>query len=332
MATTDTTQISNQYRTHFSKMLLDTVVEEVRLNEFAMEAELPRRIGSKEIQWFYRAPAVASNVQALTEGTPITVFASHSLSTVSKELVLLGEAAKITEKVDWTGFFNMLEMESVAMGEDAALDADTRSRNEIVAGVTTSGQRRYAQGAPDWATLAGRNVEQAKFKSQDGLDAMTKLKKNRAKKINGCYPCLLEPEGMRDLRLDPRWVDAAKYGATRQLFKDEVGELDGVRYVEHTNPFVEDGADAGSQGTSDDTGLQADKIYTAIILGKGAFGVPKLAGTNSPWKPQITLVTEPDHADPLGQTKIAGWIAYWATKLLREIFVCTIRHKTAWAG
>jgi N4-gp56 family major capsid protein len=116
---------------------------------------------------------------------------------------------------------------------------------------------------------------------------------------------------------DDDWIRASHYGKPEQLFSGEVGRLDGVRYVEHTNPFTH-GSDQAQWDEYDADGVVVNTLFT----GKGAYGAPKLAGTGTPWKPQV-LIT-PDQAsdsDPLNQRRSVGWKVFWNSILLNENYV-----------
>lgn len=334
MGTTDTTLLANTYQTYYSKKLLDHAVNELRLNEFAMEAELPKSIGSKVIRWFRKAEADASQVQTLTEGTPISTFREVPLTAVEATLVQYGEAAKITDIVDMTGLFDALQQNIATMGEDCALHADTATRNELCH-ASTGLTKMYAQGLANFAAVAGATAANSKVKGADLLRAATKLVINKAKMIGGNWVAILAPQHAYDVKRDADFLDAAKYSAVTKLFKGEIGTLWGVRCVEATNPFQEDEtegtyASTFSSGGTNTTGF----IYTSIITGKGAYGTPKLAGTQSPWKPKVMIVPpgKAEKADPLGQYGTAGWKSFWVSKVLNANFGIALRGKTEFAG
>lgn len=324
MATTTSTTLSNTYQTYFSKKLLDHAVQELRLNEFAQQAELPRNAGSKVIRFFRPAVADATQVQTLTEGTPIATFRDVTYTPVDATLVQIGEAAKITDIVDMTGLFDALKQTNETMAEDCALDADTRTRN-VICHETTGLRKMYAQGLADWAALAAEAVATSKLTGADILRAATSLMISRAKMFEGGYVCVIPPQCSYDIKRDSDFLEAAKYSAVQKLFKGEIGTLWGVRIVEATNPFIED--NSGAEGTY----AAAGEIFCTVVTGKGAYGVPKLAGTQSPWKPKVLVVPpgRPEKADPLAQYGTAGWKAYWVPVLLNAQFGRIIRSHAA---
>ena len=89
--------------------------------------------------------------------------------------------------------------------------------------------------------------------------AQTWLKKNKAPKIEGSYVAIIHPSVAFDLRNSEEWKEYHKYNDVAPIFKGEIGELHGVRFVESTASKVwKDGAVA---------------TYATLFLGKDAFGI-----------------------------------------------------------
>jgi N4-gp56 family major capsid protein len=313
------TSLVATYQKHFSKKLLEHAVQELRLNEFATEADLPRNAGAKTITFFRPSEADASQVQELEEGTPISTFRDIVYTPVEVTLKQLGEASKITDIATMTGLFDALKQSIATMGEDCALDADSRTRN-VLCHASTGLYKRYAGGFASFASLAAAAVADAKLTGADVLDAATSLKNSRAPRLNGGYVAVIPPSCSRDIMRDDDWLETAKYSQAMKLYKGEIGSLWGVRFVEATNPMLE-----AAEGTYNAAGT----ILTTVVLGRGAFGVPKLAGTKSPWKPSVIINDKPDKSDPLNQFITAGWKAYWASMVLDRRFGRALRSKTA---
>jgi len=174
----------------------------------------------------------------------------------------------------------------------------------------------------DFTSLLGLSAENAKMTRGVALGAITTLKVNKTPKINGSYIAVIPPAISHDLQQDQVFLDAFTRSDISALRRGELGTVDKVMYVEATNPFQEDVYKTHSSSGS---------IYTSLFFGKNAYGVPKLAGTNSPWKPSIIINDKPDKSDPLNQYCTAGWKAFWAAKLLNSNFICAVRSKTTYA-
>ncbi|HLP07937.1 MAG TPA: N4-gp56 family major capsid protein [Opitutaceae bacterium] len=335
MATQTQSTLSNSYQGYFSKKLLDYAVPMLRLSEYATEADLPKNAGSLSISFFRPSAPTVANIQSLSEGTPISTFGNYTLTKIDATLAQIGEAAKITDIVQMTALFDALKQNVELFGHNCALKADTLIRNALNA-ETTGLTIRRAAGAADWATL-NSDTTTSFCTATDLLDSRTKLIMNRAPSIGGEYVAVAPAEVTRDLMKDDDWLDASKYSAVKQLFKGEVGSLFGIRVVEATNPFVATGsataADEYTYATAGTAGLAAgSKVFTTQILGKGAFGVPKLSGTQSPYKPQVIINDKPDKSDPLNQFITAGWKAYYVAVVLNTTFGIALKTKSRFAG
>lgn len=329
MATTTSTTLSNTYQGYFSKKLLGYAEQLLRLNEFATQEDLPANMGSKTISFFRPSAPTTSNVQSLTEGTPISTFGDVTYTKIDFTLAQVGEAAKITDIVTMTSLFDALKQNIETMGGNCALYADNISRNALNA-QTTGLTIRRANAAATWTGL-NSDATTSFMTAAELLDCVTALKVNRAPTFGGDYVAVCPPQVTRDLMRDTDWLDAAKYSAVKQLFKGEVGSIYGVRVIEATNPFIAKGsATAGDEYVYDASGTSGlaagSDIYTTMVLGRGAFGVSKLKGTQSPWAPKVIINDKPDKSDPLNQFITAGWKAYYTAGVLNTTW--GIAHKS----
>lgn len=345
MATSTTNTLANSYQRYFSKELLKHAIQLTVLDQFGLKQKMPKNKGAKTISFFRRSASTASAttglvtaVQTLTEGVPINSYTDATLLRVDVPLIQYGEATRITDILSMTELFDALQQNKDMMAEDCALNADSITRNALVnasqGGVslqTATGNtteyiaKRYAQNATSFANLQAQSNSGAKITAIDFLDAATQLKLNRAPTWSGYYVAIVPPQISRDLQNDPDWIDAANYGATEKRFKGELGRMYGVRFVEHTNPFIEDGT--GTEGVYNGNALAANAIYRTFVLGQGAYGTPSIEGDNA-FSPKVMIVDTPDHADPLNQTMIAGWKAFWGASALNCPYAVSISSKT----
>jgi N4-gp56 family major capsid protein len=351
MAVTTSSTLSSQYQSYFSKELLSYAVQALVLDQFAKKAPLPKQNGNKSITMFrFGAPSTAS-ISALTEGTAITSanYRSLSMTSITKSLTQYGQVIGLTDILTATGLFNAMEQSTKTTGEDAALHFDSITRNVLIgsnsAGTAVEGSpldngdvitERYAGGAATFAALNADTTATSKLAAADILDASTQLKINRAPMINGNYVAAISPQAVRDLFRDTDWLEAAKFSNVKALYKGEIGSLYGVRFIETTNPFINQGSatvadryvysTAGGTGT----GTGAD-IYVSLFFGGEAYGVPMLTG-DSPMSPKVLITDSADKADPLNQTTTVGFKSYWAALRLNTGYYTVVRSKSAYVG
>lgn len=319
--------VADRLQTYFSKLLLQHAVHELVLGQFGMKAELPQKASSKTIRFFRREEADSSRVSALTEGVPLATYSEISLEYVDVTLGQLGEIVKLSDVLEMVDAYEPLQQNIAGMGEDAALKADDVIRNQIVADMQNldNGQERFAgiaqtnDGSVDFASAFAAASSVTKLTRTAALSAATQLKKNKAPKINGRYIGVISPEVAHDLRGDTDWLEAAKYSNVQALYNGEVGVLDGIRYIETTNPHREN-----AYGTYNAAGA----LYSNFFLGNNAYGTPKMAGTSSPFAPKVTILDKADKSDPLNQFMMAGWKVFWAAKVLNSNWVVNVRSKS----
>lgn len=350
MATNTSSTLSNQYQNFFSKKLLSYAVEALVLDQFGEKAPLPAKAGHKAITMFrYGAPSTSA-IENLTEGTAPSGTRSLTLSKIEKALVQRGQVVKLTDILTATDLFNSLQQSIKTCGEDAALDLDTITRNVLV-GSNAAGTAKengdgnaldnsdtltemYADGGNDYttfeATTSGNTLDAGAI-----LDAVTKLKVNRANPVSGGhYVCVASPQVLSDIMKINEWLNAAQYSNVGELYKGEVGSLYGAKFVMTTNPFISGIANAADDDRFDydnsgGGGLAAGKdVHASLFLGQQAYGVPDL-GTQSPFSPKVIITDEADKSDPLNQVTNVGFKTFWSTLRLNPNYYIVMRSKTA---
>jgi len=330
LQTTATVGLAVAYQKVFSKKLLEHAKQLLVLDQFAQRVPFPKGQGAKTIRFFRPDVGSRSHVQALSEGVPINTFRETVWTPIDATLKQFGEASKVSDILSATELLSTLKQNISTMGEDAALHADYQMVQELLDTVNSAGpiataNNRYAGGAASFNALVALSPSQGAATITDFLGAMTRLKLTRAPKVNGDYVAVAPPQVTFDLMNDNKFVDSGKYGTTKGLLNGEIGKWYGVRIVETTAPWIEANSN-GAIGTYSDSG----SIYTTLVLGGGAFGVPEMAG-QSQFDPKIIINDRPDKSDPLNQFVIAGWKSYWTTVVLNNLWAVALRSKTTYA-
>jgi N4-gp56 family major capsid protein len=319
------------YQKVFSKKLLGHAKQLLVLDQFAQKVPFPKNQGAKTIRFFRPDVGARTNVQALTEGVPINTFRETVWTPIDATLKQFGEASKVSDILSATELLSTLKQNISTMGEDAALHADYQMVQELLdttnsAGPIATANNRYSGGAASFNALVALTASQGKATIADLLGAMTRLKITRAPKVKGDYVAVAPPQITFDMMNDTKFVDSGVYGTQKGLFTGELGKWYGVRIVETTAPWIEDSLD-DAIGTYDGTG----EIYTTLVLGAGAFGVPEMAG-QSQFDPKVIINDRPDKSDPLNQFVIAGWKSYWVTVVLNNLWAVALRSKTTYTA
>jgi N4-gp56 family major capsid protein len=320
-----TSTLQNQFQRFFSKDFLEHAEFTLRLHEFAMKKPLPKEAGARYISFFRPEIANAANVQNLAEGMPISVFRDQVYTRVDFELEQYGQASKFSDILSATQLLDNMKTMSMTMGEEAALKLDTLMRDALI-NPTTGLQQRFSGGAANYAALQALSASAGALTALDLIDSCTQLRNQLAPTDKGFYWAILPPVGLRDIMNDNRWLLAHQYGNDYgDLKKAEVGQFGGIRSVWGNNPFTE------STTTPIGQLVSGGNIWTTIIVGRDAFGVPSLAG-DSPMKPSIIIVDEPDSANPLAQFITVGWKLFYAVGVLNPFFGVAVRHQSPFVG
>jgi N4-gp56 family major capsid protein len=328
-------QVSNTIQARYSKKLLDRAIQLTRLQDFAVQEALEPNVGATSVR-FFRPPqadlTATGAPAALSDGVAPTNFRDIAYTPIDVSLSQRGQVAKVTDIATNVGLVKYLDTAIDLMGDEFALDVDTIIRNQVVH-QSTGFTKRYAQGLADFSATAAATLANAALVPRDFLDAMTRLKINRAPMVNGHYVAIISPQGSRDILNNSEFREVVRQNYADKIFKGEIGDYFGLRIVEGTNPFQEDEtegtfASTFSSAGSNTTGL----IYSCVVTGKGGYGtvdMKKLGGVAK--KPQIIVVNTPDSGNPLNQYTIVGWKAYWASTVLNTSWGVTLRHKTQFA-
>lgn len=317
----------------------------------------------KAASLLYAAPTdiTVAAVEALTEGTAPTRFRENVWTKVLVNLKQYGQVTKLTDILTAIDAYEPLKQNIALMGRDAALSFDTCTRNALVGSAhpgtgmgsplthsssgapATHGCEIFATAALGvftptsaagvsatlFTALSGAAATVSKMTRAGVLSAITRLAVRKAPKLKGGnYVCILPPQQRHDLVQDSDYKTAFQGKGAMGVYKNQLGTIDGCTFVDGTNPFIEDET-YGTYDAVDDNG--DGLIYTALFLGAGAYGVPKLAGSKSPKLPQVFILDKPDKSDPLNQMVIAGWKAYYMACGLDSDNIVALRSKSTWA-
>ncbi len=345
MPVTQASTLSSQFQTYFSKRLLTQVKQLTILDQFARKEPVPKNAGAlgnaQKLRIQRYGPPSISGVQAVaTEGSPVAAANYRQLSLISLEkgVAQYQQVIGLTDILQMTALFNTLDQAQKTQAADIALWVDTVMRNVLIGtNLTASGASLGSaiespidnSDAIDVVTGSGgikmygnpgsgltqdmtslntsTNTAQVHLDSSGVLDAVTRLRLNRAPLINGRYVMVTDPRIARDLQRDTQWLAASNYGNQgKPFYNGEVGEIAGCKVVTQTNSFVCRGTAefTYSNPTGGGTAAGTD-IIASFFLGDEAFGIPHLTG-DDPMSPRMYIVDTPDKSDPTNQLTTVG--------------------------
>lgn len=232
--------LSPEMKTFYSKDLIEMVSANLVHAQFGVKKSIPKN-GGKSIEW-RKWSSFKKALTPLTEGvtpdgTPVNV------GYISKEVKEYGDYTTVSDVLELTAIDNVILEITSKHSENAGITLDTIVRNEIVQGTQVMYAPSVINGTPTEISHRYNLDSNAKLTKAMVKKAVCQLKKMNAPKIDGSYVCIIHPSVASDLTDDPKWEDMHKYADVVTMFKGEIGEIEGCRFVESTEAKIWRGAD-----------------------------------------------------------------------------------------
>ncbi len=228
-------------------------------DQFGQKVKVPKG-KTKTISWDRLSPLPKATVP-LTEG--ITPKGSAiNITRITAQPVQYGNYVSYTDSFDF--FKHDPSPEALKMNELLARNA-AETLDDITKDVLAGGTNvLYAGGATSRAALTNT------ITVTDIRKIVNQLKRNKAVPFDdGYYVAIVHPDVTFDIQSDENWKKPHEYVDTKHIYKGEIGELYGVRFVETPDAKVFRGTDL-AQNRSELTVQSADvsgkKIYVMETL------------------------------------------------------------------
>ena len=263
--------------------------------------------GYNTIAWArFTKLAVSVASATLTDGTtPSDTAFDATLVTVSP--TQYGIVVRFADMLLKTAGINFLTGAMTEVGANMAEIVDKVIQTEVMGGtnvIYTSVDHSSRATLDNTDLMAGRYLNKA----------VTTLETNNAPKIDGYYVALMHPKAVYDLKSDTAvtgWLEAHKYAQPENIFKGEIGAINGVRVI---------------NTSSVQTITSTVTVFPTLVMGKGAYGVADLQGLQS----FVNLPTVSD-SDPLAQRASVGAKVAFAAKRLQESAMVRLESGTSFA-
>lgn len=308
-STTGVNALTAEQHTYFQDAMLERLLPELYYMEYGQKKNIPRQKGATTN--FRRLNSLDVSTTALTEGvTPDGV--NLDITSINATVKEYGNWTKISEFIDLTGFDPLLTEVSELMGENAGESMDTIVKDMIAAGTNVV----YAGGKASRAEITASD----KITRLDVLKIRRTLKRNKVKKIklpggNMGWVAFIHTDVATDFIQTQEWKDQNTYVNTKNREEGTLGMMDGIYFIEVDNGVKFPGAGA--------TGID---VYGMIVIGRGAYGIPDIAGSS---KPEIIVhrAGSAGSADPLNQFNTIAWKCAFTVARLNEL--CIVRYESA---
>lgn len=298
MAAETTLTLSNEMMTLYSKVFLKRNEWEQVMEEGAQKQTRSQNEGKSILFNRYAPLSVATT--PLTEGSnPSEV--SLSSSTVTATLSEYGNSAKIGKFLSLTSV-DVRNAEKIALfGQNMRETLDTLVRD----GALEGGTARLAGGKSLISDIAASDV----ISAAEIRKVVRTLEAAYAPTYeDGYFIGKVGPFVKADLLADSTWINSKVYSDVKKLYRGEMGELYGVRFLLTKN-----------QKTTSSTAT----VYHNYIHGKDAFGVYDLEGD----QPKLYIVpsSSVDSGNPAGRFSMISWAGSFVAKALVSTWISVLK-------
>jgi N4-gp56 family major capsid protein len=284
---TTQSSMSPTMKTFYDTTLLENAREAMIFTQFGKKQPMK---GNK-VEW-RKFNTFGKALTPLTEGV-IPTGQTFGMTNVEGTITQHGDFTAISDRLELESFDDVIFGATEEMGAAEGETYDTLTRNILVAGNSVA----YCGGKDSRASLTKADVLTPDMVNK----AQTWLKKNKAPKIDGWYVALIHPSVAYDLRNSEEWKEYHKYNDVAPIFKGEIGELHGVRFIE-TN---------AAKVWKEEGGVAK---YATLFLGKDAFGILDPEGEGM----EMIIKTKEQIGGPLNQFGTVGYKFCHGAKILYQ--------------
>lgn len=280
--------MSPTMKTFYDTTLLENARETMVFTQFGKRQPMK---GNK-VEW-RKFNTFAKALTPLQEGI-IPTGQTFGMTKIEGEITQHGDFTPISDRLEMESYDDVIFGATEEMGAAEGETYDTLTRNILIGGNSVM----YCGGGESRATVKATDILTPDVVKR----AATWLKKNKAPKIDGYYVALVHPSVASDLR-GKEWEEYQKYSNPTPIFKGEIGELHGVRFVETNEAKI--WGDAGADGTA---------VYSTLFLGKDAFGILDPEGEGM----EMIIKTKEQIGGPLNQFGTVGYKFCHGAKILYQ--------------
>jgi N4-gp56 family major capsid protein len=288
---TTQSSMSPTMKTFYDTTLLENARENMVFTQFGEKQPMKgNKVEWRKFNTFEKA------LTPLQEGV-IPTGQTFGMTKIEAETTQHGTFTAVTDRLELESYDDIIFGATEEMGAAEGETYDTLTRNVLVAG-------NCVQYCPNGTTeiTSRADITKACILTPDVVNrAATWLKKNKAPKINGSYVALIHPSVAYDLRNSEEWKEYHKYNDVSPIFKGEIGELHGVRFIEATNTKI------WKEG-------EKTAVYATLFLGAKAFGILDPQGEGM----EMIVKTKEQIGGPLNQFSTIGFKFCHGAKILYQ--------------
>lgn len=259
--------LDGELKTFYDTELLENARVEMFYAQFAKKQPLPKGRG-KSVEW--RKWNTFAKASQLQEGV-IPTGQKFGMSSKTGSINQYGTYAAVSDTLELRAYDDVILGATEEMGASAAETQETLIRDALLVNTNVlycdniTLATGVAAGTPtSCATMEASATVMSLLTPDMVAKAVTIMKKNRVPTIDGKYYAVIHPSVAYDLRKSDAWIEAHKYASPAEIYKGEIGELHGCRFIENVFAPILDGDYVNKAG---------GKTYATYFFGKEAFGI-----------------------------------------------------------
>ena len=250
MTKTNTPAMSPTMKEFYDTTLLENSREASVFEQFGKRQTITHGLTCEWRKFKTFAPALTP----LQEGV-IPAGNTLGMENVTATLSQHGDFVPVSDVLEYAAVDDVIFGATEEMGNAGGETQDILTRNKLVAGTSVA----YAPKSDGTAVTQRSGLNATCLLTPAMINkAATMLKKMKAPRINGYYVAIIHPSVAEDIRNTDEWKEFHKYNAVNPIFKGEIGELHGVKFVESNNAKIWD-----NSGTA---------VYATLVFGADAWG------------------------------------------------------------
>jgi len=356
MALTTTTEISTPVDVVFQTTLLRNAKAMCPYFEGTEPASVAEHGGTFTAKW-RRIDGLTVPSSALTELTGSLAFPTRtpdqpSVTDITATVSKFGNFIYLTEEVDLGNYTGQTDKLMEILGINAGQALNRQQRNEM----EDNSDQVFAGAGATTATAVGIGDSDAEISASVVANAVNQLNNQDALKfapqsmgstnvgsspIRDAYIGFCHVDVEEDLRAIAAFIETQQYGSHTSLYKGEIGQLGGVRFISTTEASIDASTGATVSGTATahhrSSGSNRTDVYNMVVMGRDSVGSlgfgfehvkeTYMAGDSMPGVQMINHSRgSAGSADPLNEVSSLGWKSWHAAKILNSNWIRTALH------
>lgn len=302
--------LSPEMKTFYEKDLIEQASPKLVHGQFGEKKPIPEN-GGKKIEFRKFTPLVKDTTPLVEGVTP--EGDNLDVTKIEAEIQQYGRYITQSDLLQMTSIDNTIVAATKLLSNQAALTLDTVDRDALHLGLNVTYCPSVA--APDTEISSRANLKNDSLLTPEMImQAATQLRASNAPTFSdGNYVAIIHPHVALDVMNAEGWRKPHEYVDTDNIYKGELGEYGGVRFVSTSEAKI--------YGTDDGT-PEGLAVYGTLFMGEGAYATTEITGLGL--EMFAKQLGSSGSSDPLNQRSSIGWKASRVTKILIEDYLIRV--------